>query len=51
MGLGLGITFYYLVVDMPDISERKLSQPIVQLPAVFAIVIFAMEAIGVVMPL
>ena len=51
MGVGIGITFYYLVSDMPEISERNLTQPIFKLPAVFAIVIFAMEAIGVVMPL
>ncbi|XP_058126355.1 proton-coupled amino acid transporter-like protein pathetic [Anopheles ziemanni] len=51
MGVGLGITFYYLVTDMPPVTERPLFQPIMQWPAFFAIVIFAMEAIGVVMPL
>ncbi|XP_052862780.1 proton-coupled amino acid transporter-like protein pathetic [Anopheles cruzii] len=51
MGVGLGITFYYLVTDMPSIDERPLFLPVVQWPAFFAIVIFAMEAIGVVMPL
>lgn len=51
MGIGLGITFYYLVQDMPPISERNLVAPISTWPAFFSITIFAMEAIGVVMPL
>lgn len=50
MALGLGITFYYLVIDVPSISEREMYN-IYSLPAFFAITIFAMEAIGVVMPL
>ncbi|XP_049294949.1 proton-coupled amino acid transporter-like protein pathetic isoform X1 [Anopheles funestus] len=51
MGVGLGITFYYLVTDMPPVNSRPLFLPVMQWPAFFAIVIFAMEAIGVVMPL
>ncbi|XP_022915784.1 proton-coupled amino acid transporter-like protein pathetic [Onthophagus taurus] len=51
MGLGLGITFYYLVSDIPQISERRLASPITTLPISLAITIFAIEAIGVVMPL
>lgn len=51
MGIGLGITFYYLVFDLPDISKRELFTSILKLPPFFGIVIFAMEAIGVVMPL
>lgn len=51
MGVGLGITFYYLVTDMPAVSERPLAKDLLKLPAFFSIVIFAMEAIGVVMPL
>ncbi|EDW18447.1 proton-coupled amino acid transporter-like protein pathetic isoform X1 [Drosophila mojavensis] len=50
MGLGLGITFYYLVQDLPPIEERSLVT-LSTLPAFFSITIFAMEAIGVVMPL
>ncbi|XP_023165259.1 proton-coupled amino acid transporter-like protein pathetic [Drosophila hydei] len=50
MGLGLGITFYYLVQDLPPIEERSLFT-LSTLPAFFSITIFAMEAIGVVMPL
>lgn len=51
MGIGLGITFYYLVWDLPDISERRQISPIENFPKFFSITIFAMEAIGVVMPL
>lgn len=51
MCLGLGITFYYLVTDMPPLTERPLFISVLNWPAFFAIVIFAMEAIGVVMPL
>ncbi|XP_019868871.1 proton-coupled amino acid transporter-like protein pathetic isoform X2 [Aethina tumida] len=50
MAVGLGITFYYLVADIPEISERKLAV-IPSLPVAFSITIFAIEAIGVVMPL
>lgn len=48
MGIGLGITFYYLVWDLPDISERRQISPIQDFPKFFSITIFAMEAIGVV---
>ncbi|GLH03572.1 Proton-coupled amino acid transporter-like protein pathetic [Gryllus bimaculatus] len=51
MGIGLSITIYYLVTDIPSISERNQYGPIMQMPMFFSIVIFAMEAIGVVMPL
>lgn len=50
MGLGLGITFYYLVQELPPVTERQFAN-VSTLPAFFAITIFAMEAIGVVMPL
>ncbi|XP_055377112.1 proton-coupled amino acid transporter-like protein pathetic [Condylostylus longicornis] len=50
MATGLGITFYYLVMEIPPITTRTYSN-FSTLPAFFAITIFAMEAIGVVMPL
>lgn len=50
MASGLGITFYYLVQDLPPIETRVLAN-VSTLPAFFSITIFAMEAIGVVMPL
>ncbi|CAH1990064.1 unnamed protein product [Acanthoscelides obtectus] len=51
MGIGLGITFYYLVTDVPPVSERNLVADISTYPVFFSITIFAIEAIGVVMPL
>lgn len=51
MGVGLGITFYYLVIDIEPISSRSLAASVYTIPSFFSIVIFAMEAIGVVMPL
>jgi solute carrier family 36 (proton-coupled amino acid transporter) len=46
MGIGLLITFYYCVMDMPDISERNLHTSIMDIPPFFGIVIFAMEAVS-----
>ncbi|XP_017136220.1 proton-coupled amino acid transporter-like protein pathetic isoform X1 [Drosophila miranda] len=50
MGLGLGITFYYLTQDLPPLESRNYLV-LGTLPSFFSITIFAMEAIGVVMPL
>lgn len=51
MGIGLGITFYYLASRLPPITEREMATSITELPAFFPITIFAMEAIGVIMAL
>lgn len=52
MALGLGITFYYLVgTGSMDFDKVKLVAPPVEWPEFFSLTIFAMEAIGVVMPL
>ncbi|XP_024936613.1 proton-coupled amino acid transporter-like protein pathetic isoform X2 [Cephus cinctus] len=51
MATGLGITIYYLVWDMPPVNSVPLIAPISEFPQFFSITIFAMEAIGVVMPL
>lgn len=51
MGVGLGITFYYLVWDLGSPWDMPQVAPIMQWPQFFSITIFAMEAIGVVMPL
>lgn len=51
MGTGLGITFYYLVWDLPPLNSVPLVAPVENFPQFFSITIFAMEAIGVVMPL
>lgn len=54
MATGLGITFYYLVRDEPK-TEVAASVAdfgeVAEMPEFFSITIFAMEAIGVVMPL
>lgn len=51
MGTGLGITFYYLVRNLQPLNEIPLLAPISGFANFFSITIFAMEAIGVVMPL
>ncbi|XP_043465097.1 proton-coupled amino acid transporter-like protein pathetic [Leptopilina heterotoma] len=51
MGTGLGITFYYLVMNLHPVNEIPLVAPLSGFPNFFSITIFAMEAIGVVMPL
>lgn len=48
MGSGLGITFYYLVTDMPSINSVPLFASIQDFPRFFSITIFAMEAIGII---
>lgn len=48
MAVGLGITFYYLVAEIPSFSERKMVADITTYPVFFSITIFAIEAIGVV---
>lgn len=48
MAVGLGITLYYLVTDIPDISTRDMAASITTLPIFVSITIFAIEAIGVV---
>lgn len=51
MATGLGITFYYTLCDMPNISERPAVGSLETFPTFFCLTVFAMEAIGVVMPL
>ncbi|XP_049885283.1 proton-coupled amino acid transporter-like protein CG1139 isoform X1 [Pectinophora gossypiella] len=51
VGTGMGITFYYLFQDVPSISERKPFAGWGRLPTFFGTAIFALEGIGVVMPL
>ncbi|XP_021914744.1 proton-coupled amino acid transporter-like protein pathetic isoform X3 [Zootermopsis nevadensis] len=52
MAVGLGITIYYLVQDIPDAATLpQFNASLNTIPQFFSIVIFAMEAIGVVMPL
>ncbi|XP_055325325.1 proton-coupled amino acid transporter-like protein pathetic isoform X2 [Sitodiplosis mosellana] len=51
MGSGLGITFYYLVADLKPVSSVPAMGTLTTIPEFISITIFAMEAIGVVMPL
>ncbi|XP_014211868.1 proton-coupled amino acid transporter-like protein pathetic isoform X2 [Copidosoma floridanum] len=48
---GLSITFYYIFTDLPSLKEVKKFSSVSQLPLFFGIAIFALEGIGVVMPL
>lgn len=48
MAVGLGITCYYLLVDIPTVADRPAVASISTLPICISIVIFAIEAIGVV---
>lgn len=51
MGTGLAITFYYLVNDLPPVQSVPAVGTLSSIPEFISITIFAMEAIGVVMPL
>lgn len=48
MACGLGITFYYLLCGIPNISDRPPVASLSTFPSFFCITMFAMEAIGVV---
>lgn len=48
---GMGITFYYLFQDIPSVSTRETFAGFERLPTFFGTAIFALEGIGVVMPL
>nr|CAD7457076.1 unnamed protein product [Timema tahoe] len=48
---GLAITFYYIFSDMPALETRPNFSTWHQLPLFFGTAIFALEGIGVVMPL
>lgn len=47
----VAITFYYIFTDLPPISSRAPVASITSLPAFFGTAIFALEGIGVIMPL
>lgn len=53
MGLSLGTTIYYLAINMDPKTFKDLDYvgPVHLWPDFFSLTIFAMEAIGVVMPL
>eukprot|EP00090_Calanus_glacialis_P045632 TRINITY_DN8597_c0_g1_i1.p1 TRINITY_DN8597_c0_g1~~TRINITY_DN8597_c0_g1_i1.p1 ORF type:complete len:481 (-),score=96.52 TRINITY_DN8597_c0_g1_i1:55-1497(-) len=49
--VGLGIIFYYLLQDIPLVTERKVFATWGQLPLYFGTAIYAFEGIGIVLPL
>lgn len=51
MATVLGITFYYVIQSPLPMSELSMTRPIIEFPQFFAITLFAMENIGVIMPL
>nr|XP_019525586.2 proton-coupled amino acid transporter-like protein CG1139 isoform X1 [Aedes albopictus] len=51
MSLGIGITFYYALQDVPPISERRFVGNLNQLPLFFGTAVFAFEGIALVLPL
>ncbi|XP_044766732.1 proton-coupled amino acid transporter-like protein pathetic isoform X2 [Coccinella septempunctata] len=51
IGAGMAITYYYLIQDLPSIESAPLVVEVKQLPMFFGTAIFALEGIGVVMPL
>lgn len=48
---GMGITFYYIFSDLPALNSRPNFVEFNKLPMFFGTAIFALEGIGVVMPL
>lgn len=48
---GMGITFYYILSDLPPVSSRPAIVDVTEWPMFFGTAIFALEGIGVVMPL
>jgi Transmembrane amino acid transporter protein. len=48
MAAGVGITFYYVFIDLRSIHERPQFTSLQQLPLFFGTAIFALEGIGVV---
>lgn len=47
----MGITFYYVFTDLPALDSRPSYVAFNELPMFFGTAIFALEGIGVVMPL
>jgi solute carrier family 36 (proton-coupled amino acid transporter) len=49
--IGLVCVLYYVFQDLPDISSRPMFAPIERFPLYFGTVLFALEAVGVVIAL
>lgn len=51
MGTGMIVTIYYIVLDLPPVTDRPFIGQPEKIPIFFGSVIFALEGIGVVMSL
>lgn len=51
IGVGMGITFYYIFIDLPPYTDRPQIVEVTKFPMFFGTAIFALEGIGVVMSL
>ncbi|XP_054290413.1 proton-coupled amino acid transporter-like protein pathetic, partial [Macrosteles quadrilineatus] len=51
IAMGIAITIYYLFQDLPPFDSRPAFAPVTKWPLFFGTAIFALEGIGVVMPL
>ena len=51
MMTGIVITFYYILQDLPPISDRPYVATVTQWPLFFGTVIFSFEGIALVLPL
>lgn len=51
MAIGVIISIYYTVIDIPSVNDRPIIADLEKLPMFFGTVIFALEGIGVVMSL
>ncbi|KAH8373977.1 hypothetical protein KR200_006021, partial [Drosophila serrata] len=49
LAVGFGIILYYIFDDLPPLSERKAFVAITELPTFFGTVLFALEAVGVIL--
>lgn len=48
MALGIGITLYFCMIDLPSITERDYIADLNRLPLFFGTAMFAFEGIGLV---
>ncbi|XP_066147989.1 proton-coupled amino acid transporter-like protein CG1139 isoform X1 [Euwallacea fornicatus] len=51
VAVGMSVTFYYIFSDLPSFDSQPAYESVTKLPIFFGTAIFALEGIGVVMPL
>ncbi|KAH8278192.1 hypothetical protein KR044_001548, partial [Drosophila immigrans] len=47
--IGLGIVMYFICSELPPLSERNMVEDIMKMPTFFGTVLFALEAVGVIL--